>query len=263
MLEGLTLRNKVAIVTGCGTGLGKAMALALARAGADVAGGARRVEIVEQTAREIRELGRRAVAIRCDVTDSRQVNELVEKTVAEFGKVDILINNAGGTSCTKSIIDITDEDWDSAIQSNLTSAFYCSRAVGKYMLRQKSGRVINICSVSGLLGMTTTFVYGIAKAGLIHFTRMLAMAWARDGVNVNAIVCGPFSSRQELVSLGGFNPIGRIGEPGEICPLAVFLASEASNYITGEMFILDGGITAGTYAPLGYTPSFTEFTGPS
>lgn len=261
MLEELSLKGKVAIVTGSGSGLGKAMALALAKAGADVVGGARRLELVEQTAREIRELGRRGVAIHCDVTDSRQVDELVEKTVAEFGKVDILVNNAGAIDAiqAKSVLEITDEDWDNDIKINLTSAFYCSRAAGKYMLRQRSGRAINICSVAGLLGMTANFVYGIAKAGLMQLTRMLAMSWARDGVNVNAIVCGPFSSREEMIPLGRFNPTGRIGKPIEICPLTVFLASEASNYITGEMFIIDGGITAGTYAPLGYIPSSTKF----
>ncbi len=262
VLESLSLEGKVAIVTGGGTGLGKAMCHAMARAGADIVVAARRVEPIEGTASEVRAMGRRAIAIPTDVTNSRQVNAMVEKAISEFGKVDILINNAGGGDQRKPIWDITDEEWRRGIDTNLTGTFYCCRAVSRHMVERKSGRVINIASGYGLRGDRDVFMYAAAKAGVILLTKSLALTWARDGIRVNCIVPGFFATapmdipevRQYIESRGRFIPVGRVGEPREMGPLAVYLASDAADYVTGQIFIADGGGLAGGYATTGYAP---------
>ena len=264
ILEDLNLEGKVAVITGGGTGLGKAMSHALAGAGADVVVAARRVGPIEETASEVRGMGRRALAISTDVADSQQVERMVERAISELGKVDILINNAGigGEQVTKPIWEITDEEWRIGIDTNLTGAFYCSRAVGRHMVERGSGRVINISSGYGLRGGRDNFMYCCAKAGVVLLTRSLALTWARDGVRVNCIVPGFFATvpldrpeiRQYIESTARFNPMGRVGEPGDVGPLAVFLASEASDYVTGEIFCIDGGGLAGGYTPTGYAP---------
>ena len=267
-LRSLSLEGKVAIVTGGGTGLGKAMSHAMARAGADIVVVARRIELIEETASEVREIGRRAMAIPTDVTNSQQVESMVERTISEFGKVDILINNAGIVrgEQRKPIWEITDDEWHLGIDTNLTGAFYCSRAVSRHLVERKSGRVINTSSGYGLRGDRDNFMYCCAKAGVIMLTKSLALTWARDGIRVNCIVPGFFASlppdsppefRQFFESRGRFIPVGRVGEPREIGPLAVFLASDAADYITGEIFIADGGGLAGGYAPTGYAPTIS------
>lgn len=264
VLEKLSLEGKVAIITGGGTGLGRAMSLAMARAGADIVVAARRLELIEQTAAMVRELGRRALAIATDVTDSRQVNRMVDGTLSEFGKIDILVNNAGivREEVRKPIWDITDEEWHLGIDTNLSAAFYCSRAVGRYLVERKRGKVINIASGYGLRGERDTFMYCCAKGGVIQLTKSLALTWARDNIQVNTIAPGFFDTISSQIpeakafmeSRGRFIPVGRVGMPEEIGPLAVLLASAASDYITGELFIIDGGGLAGGYAPTGYAP---------
>lgn len=266
ILDKLSLEGKVAIATGGGSGLGKAMCLALARAGADIVVAARRVELIEQTAAEVRGLGRRALAIPTDVTDSRQVNEMVGRGLSEFGRVDILVNNAGIVrgEVAKPIWDITDDEWHLGIDTNLTGAFFCSRAVVKHMAEQKSGKVINIASGFGLRGARDNYMYCCAKGAIMQLTRSLALSLARDNVQVNAIAPGFFDTSvpdsteaKELFTpeRSRFIPAGRLGNPAEIGPLAVFLASSASTYITGEVFVIDGGGLAGGYAPTGYAPA--------
>ncbi len=257
-----TLEGKVAIITGGGTGLGKAMALALAREGASIVVAARRLELIEKTAQEVRALGSKATAIPTDVTDSQQVNRLVEQTLSQMGRLDILINNAGIVRGQerKPLWEISDAEWRLGIDTNLTGAFYCCRAVSKHMLTQKSGKIISVASGNGLRGMRDDFMYGCAKGGVVQLTRVLAMTWARDNIQVNCIVPGFIDTdaiRVEGAGLkiqGNFIPVGRVGIPSDIGSLGLFLASDASDYITGAVFAADGGGLAGGLAPTGYAP---------
>ncbi len=259
-----TLDGKVAIITGGGTGLGKTMVLALAAEGCDVVVSARRVGAIEQTAKEARDHGRKALAIPTDVTDSSQVNNMVAQTLTEFGKLDILINNAGIVrgQGRREMWDITDEEWHLGIDTNLSGTFYCCRAVGKYFTEQKRGKVINIASGNGMRGQRGDYMYGTAKAGVINFTRILAMTWAPFNIQVNCIAPGfvdvreiqPEPSTGEVFRQPRFIPVGRFGVPEDIGYLGLFLASDASDYISGGLFANDGGGLAGGIAPTGYAP---------
>jgi NAD(P)-dependent dehydrogenase (short-subunit alcohol dehydrogenase family) len=271
ILDRFSLKGQVAIVTGGGTGLGKAMCHALAEAGADIVVAARSIEPINETAEEVIKLGRKAMAISTDVTESQQVNSLIERAVNELGKIDILINNAGiarGIEASPRdpihrelgpIWEITDAMWHQAMDVNLTSAFYCCRAVAKHMFERGSGKIINMASVGGLRAVRNNFTYCSAKAGLIMFTKTLAVSWARNNIQVNCIAPGIFPGVEVLPStiqqLARFMPMGRCGELKEIGPLAVFLASHASDYITGECFVMEGAGSVG-YAPTGYAPIF-------
>ena len=269
ILDKFRLEGKVAVVTGGGTGLGKAICNAMARAGADIVVAARRAGPIEETAEEVRKVGQRAIAIPTDVTDSRQVDALIEKAIGEFNQIDILVNNAGiargiepspwDTTPIRPgpIWEMSDEKWHSAIDINLTGAFYCCRAVAKHMIQRKSGKVINLASVGGIRAAKGWFTYCSAKGGVIMLTKTLAVTWARDNIQANCIAPGFLKIVDIAPSHEGRNPdvvpMGRFGEPSDIGPLAVYLASEASDYVTGECFILDGIGSAG-YAPTGYAP---------
>ena len=260
MIEEFELDEKVAIVTGGGTGIGKAIALALAEAGANIVVAARRIEPLESTAAEVEKLGRRSMAVQADITNSEQVDNAVAKTVAEFGRVDILVNNAGQEISLFGIpiTDISDDQWRRGLEVDLTGTFYYCRAVAKYMLKQKQGKIINISSGSGLVGLPATVVYGVAKAGVIQLTRILGIAWARKGINVNCVVIASRfrTEATEVLSVDpNLIPIGRFGEPGEIGPLTVFLASKASDYMTAGMCIIDGGVMADRFCPGSYFPT--------
>ena len=258
-----TLDGKVVIITGGGTGLGKAMALALAREGANVTVAARRIEPLEQTAREVSALGVKGLALSVDVTDSQRVNQMVERVLAEMGRIDILINNAGIVrgEQRKQIWDITDEDWHLGMDTNLSSAFYCCRAVSRHFVAQKSGKVINVASGMGLRGGRDNYMYCCAKAGVTLLTRSLALTWAQDNIQVNCIVPGfidvstwqPEAGIRGVGTRNDFIPVGRTGVPPDIGSLALFLASDASDYVTGELFACDGGGLAGC-GPTGYAP---------
>ncbi len=261
MLQTLDMTGKTVIVTGGGTGLGKAMSLALAKAGADIVVAARRANLIEQTAVEVRALGRRALAVAADVTDTEQVDRMVAQAKAEFGKVDVLINNAGIVrgQQSKPIWEITGDEWRLGIEVNLSSAFYCARAVAKEMVDRRSGRIINLASGLGFRGGTDNYMYGAAKGGIINLTRVLATSLSRYGVVVSCIVPGFVTTREPDANStraprNQFIPVGRTGVPVEIGPLAVYLASDASSYTNGDFFVLDGGGLAGGYAPTGYTP---------
>jgi len=257
-----TLEGKVAIITGGGTGLGKCMALIMAGEGADIVVAARRVEAIEQTAKEVRELGCRGLAIATDVTDSGQVNRMVEQTLAEMGQIDILVNNAGIVrgQQRKPIWEIADEDWHLGIDTNLTGCLYCTRAVSKYFLDRKKGKVINIASGNGLRGGRGDFMYGTAKAAVIQLTRVFATTWAQENIQVNCIAPGFIDvGHLQLVprTYSGlrrseFIPVGRLGIPEDIGYLGLFLASDASDYITGALFTNDGGGMAGGITPTGF-----------
>lgn len=243
------LAGKTAIVTGAGRGIGRAVALALAEAGADVALAARTEWQLEQVAGEISDRGRRGLPVRTDVTVAADADHLVEATLAEFGRLDILVNNSGiGTA--RPMLETDESAWDSVMATNLRGAFLCTRAAGRHLTAVGAGKVINVASVFALIGRPNFVAYSASKAGLVGFTRALAVEWARHGVQVNAIAPGliPTDLNAEALrdpdrvrSLQNQIPAGRFGRPEEIGPLAVYLASPASDYVTGAVFPIDGG----------------------
>ena len=261
MLEKLSLDGKTIVITGGGTGLGREMALAMARAGADLVIAARRVGPIEEVATMVRDAGRRALAISTDVTQPQQVDRLFQETLEEFGKVDVLFNNAGIVRGHGGIPiwEITDEEWRVGIDTNLTGAFYCSRAVARHMVDREQGKIINVSSGFGLRGGRDNYMYCVGKGGIVQLTRTLATSLGRYGITSTCIVPGlvPTTGTDEsrlTLPRGEFIPIGRVGYPHELGAIAVFLASSASDYMNGEAFAIDGGALAGGYAPTGHAP---------
>lgn len=260
VLDKLRLDGRVAIMTGAGRGLGRVMALALAEAGADIVAAARTQAQIEETAEMVRARGRRCLAVPTDIVNSASVNAMVEATIAEFGRIDILVNNAGGASSgwNKPVEAITDEQWRAGIAVNLSGAFYCCRAVLPHMLRQGGGKIINITSGVGVRAMRNNFMYATAKAGLINFTRALALNYADKNIRANLILPGIFPHDDPMLLQfwqgGKFIPVGRPGKDEELGPLCVFLASDLSNYMNGELVALEGGGLAGGQVPTGFAP---------
>ena len=253
------LEGKTALISGAGTGLGRAMALGMADAGANVIGTARRLELLEETQALVEAKGRRGQSIRADLTVSAEVNAMTEQAIREFGRIDILVNNAGITSMGrgKTLPELTDEDWQVGIDVNLTTAFFCSRAIVNHFLEHGGGKIINVTSGWGMRGGRGNFMYSVAKGGVIQLTKALAMTYARDGIRCTCIAPGlipkgiPQEQRDER---GKVQPIGRVGWPHEMGPLSVFLASDASDYMSGETVLLDGGAIAGGVTPAGVVP---------
>ncbi len=262
MLERYSMDGKVTIITGGGTGLGRAMVRALARAGSDIVVAARRTGPIEETADEVRSLGRRSLAVQTDVTQSDQVNGMVRRCLDEFGKVDVLINNAAllGAPLTP-IWDMTDDEWRNGIDTNLTSAFYCSRAVARSMVSRGSGKIINVASGYGMRGGRNMYTYTCGKGGMMQLTRTLALSLGRYGVTANTICPGFIPTRGAEALSGALPrnadrvPLGEYPTPPDIGPIAVFLASAASDYMNGEHITIDSGGLAGGFAPTGYAPS--------
>jgi 7-alpha-hydroxysteroid dehydrogenase len=235
------------------------MAVALADAGADLAVTARTRSQIEETAELVREKGRRCLAVTCDVTDSESVRAMVEAALLEFGQIDILVNNAGGATdgFGNTLEAITDEQWRVGIATNLTGAMYCSRAVIPHMLKRDRGKIINVTSGFGLRAGRNNFIYTSAKAGLINFTRSLTMTYA-PAIQANLIAPGLFphgdATMSEWWKHGKFVPMGRLGEDAELGPLCVFLASDLTSYMNGQIIVLDGGGLAGGELPTGFAP---------
>jgi NAD(P)-dependent dehydrogenase (short-subunit alcohol dehydrogenase family) len=259
ILDSFKLDGKVAIITGAGRGLGRAMAVKFAETGADIVAAARTQSQLDETADAVRKTGRKCLIVPTDVTVSAQVNALAEATIKEFGKIDILVNNAGGgdSGAGKQLTEITDEDWRRGIDTNLSSQFYGCRAVAPQMVKQKRGKIINIASGYGLRGGKHNFMYACAKGGTIQLTRSMALSYAQFNIQTNCIVPGVFPHNEEMMQFfkgGKFIPIGRVGEDSELGPLAVFLASDASNHVNGELIAIDGGGLAGGIAPTGVSP---------
>ncbi len=259
VLDKLDLTGKVAIVTGGGRGLGRAMALALADAGAAVVATARTQSQVEETRDLIRAKGHRSEWVVCDVTDSHSVNAMSDSVMQEFGRIDILVNNAGGATegFGNALTEITDEQWRLGINTNLTSSVYCSRAVIPQMVEQRNGKIINVTSGFGLRAGRNNFMYTSAKAGLINFTRSLALTYGPE-IQCNLIAPGLFPhdipAAVEMWRSGKFTPMGRLGRDDELGPLCVFLASGLNTYMNGQVIVLDGGGLAGGHVPTGFAP---------
>jgi NAD(P)-dependent dehydrogenase (short-subunit alcohol dehydrogenase family) len=244
VIEKFKLKGKVGLVTGAGRNLGRAIALFLAEAGADVAVTSRTLSEIKRTEQEIKEKGQKALAISMDVTDLNKVERAVQKIASEFGRIDILVNNAA-TRSFKSLLEISELEWRSVIDTNLTGAFFCCKAVGPIMIRQGGGRIINISSRIGLQGMANRVAYCASKGGLIQLTRALALEWAPYNILVNSVAPGlmntPETSKAIQEGKAAEIPLKRAGEPEEIAPLIVYLASEACTYMTGEVILIDGG----------------------
>jgi len=247
------LDGRVALITGGGGGLGALFAEALAAAGADVALVGRRAEVVQSVADAVtRDTGRRAVAIAGDVTDVDQVQRVADQALEALGKVDILVNNAG-VNIRKPTVSYSPDDWQQVLQVNLTGPFLCARALAPQMLARGWGRVINVSSMLGQVGLAERPAYTAAKGGLIQLTRTMALEWAENNVTVNALAPGPFETelnRPLMNNPPAYQafiakiPLGRWGQPAELAGPILFLASEASSFMTGAVLTVDGGWTA-------------------
>lgn len=250
LLERFALSDRVAIVTGAGRGIGKGIALGFADVGAHVAVAARTPSDIENTAAEIRAMGRRALAIPTDVCIAEQVENMVQRTVDEFGRIDILVNNAGGTLFAGPFDSWSEELWDGVIALNLKSHFLCSKAVAKVMMDQKKGCIIGLSSLTGRLATPYLAPYAASKAAIANLTQTLAYELAPYGIRVNAI--SPGKVLTATTGLKWSTPeiqaeeakdvfLGRIGMPEDVALLAIFLASDAASWITGETFSITGG----------------------
>jgi 3-oxoacyl-[acyl-carrier protein] reductase len=250
-----SLEGKTAIVTGGGTGIGKSIAIEFARAGADVAICSRKLEHLEPVSKAIHDLGRRTFAMAVDVRQEEQVKAMVERAASEWGRLDIMVNNAGASFRSKPE-DISINGWNTVIGINLNGVFLGCKWAGRQMMQQKGGGVIvNISSIAGVYGSTMMSHYGAAKSAVITLTRELGVAWGRKGVRVNCIAPGPVETEGYLDVLKQAGPdgkktydavaarvgMGRWGKVEEISYPCVFLASEASSWMTGETIVIDGG----------------------
>ncbi len=246
------LTNKVAIVTGSGRGIGKAIALGFADVGADLVVVARTAAEIEATAAEIRGSGGRALAVPADIRNAGQVGNMIERTLAEFGKIDILVNNAGGTFSVP-FLQMSEGAWEAVLRENLQSVFLCTKAVVDVMVRQKEGSIINVSSLAGQVPYARMAHYGAAKAGVINLTQTLAVELGPYNIRVNTVLPGyievewfsqmleehPEVRERRLQRV----PLGRFGKPGEVVGTAIYLASEASSYVTGACILITGGLT--------------------
>jgi len=268
-LKEFSLEGKVAIVTGAGRGIGKSIALTFAEAGADVVSVARTKQEIDQTTEEVRQMGRKGLAIPTDMTKAEQVERMVERSVQEFGEIDILVNNAGmvlikpmvpapgfrpvgADPMTDLSTPISEDEWHRVIDLNLTSIFLCCRAVGPHMIKQGKGKIINITSGFASKVAPHRAPYAASKAAVAMFTKSLALEWARFNINVNAIGPGLIRTDQSeaffqdetlLQGLLKSLPLRRVGEAREVALLAVYLASDASNNMTGQNIYIDQGLS--------------------
>ncbi|PYN82109.1 MAG: 2-deoxy-D-gluconate 3-dehydrogenase [Candidatus Rokuibacteriota bacterium] len=250
--EPVALAGKVAVITGASRGLGRAIAVALAGAGADVALAARSKEALEETAHLVARSGGRAFVAPTDVARYAEVETLVQRTIRELGRLDVVVNNSG-VARVAPLADMTPEDWRFMLDVNLTGVFNGCRAAAPHLIAQKSGKVINVASVLGQVGLPGYTIYAATKGGVIALTRALGVEWARHNVQVNAIAPGWFATDMTHDAFANPKiserltrdiPARRLGQPEEIGPLAVYLASGSSDFMTGQTLFLDGGHSA-------------------
>jgi 3-oxoacyl-[acyl-carrier protein] reductase len=244
----LELTGKVALVTGAAQGIGKAVALLLAQRGADIIVSDINLEKAEETSQEITTLGRRAMAFRANVAVVEEVEKMVQAIIERFSQIHILINNAG-VARDKLLLRMSEEDWDLVLDVNLKGTFNCTKAVIRHMSKQRNGKIVNIASVVGEMGNAGQANYSASKAGVIGFTKTIAREFASRGINVNAIAPGyivtpmtealPEKAKEDLKRM---IPMDRLGQPEDVAQAALFLVSEASNYITGQVIKVNGGI---------------------
>ena len=245
----MLLDGQVVLVTGGSRGIGRAVALAAAKAGANVViNYAGNVKAAEEVVKEITGMGKKCLAVQADVSKSEDVDRLVEETLADFGKIDVLVNNAGITR-DGLLMRMKEEDWDAVLETNLKGVYLCTKAVTKGMMKQRSGRVINMTSVVGVMGNAGQANYAAAKAGVIGFTKAMAKELASRNITVNAIAPGfinsdmtavlPESVQEAMVKV---IPLGKMGEPEDVAETVIFLASKSAQYITGQVIHVDGGM---------------------
>ena len=253
-MSGFDLTGKNALVTGASRGIGREVALGLAAAGADVALSARDEGRLKEVAAAVEALGRRAVVLPADVTDAEACRSLAADAVEQLGAVDVLVNNAGGSSYMGPFTDLRFSGWEKVMRLNVDSIVHLCQAVGRHMLERGSGSVINVASVAGLTGTPTLAPYGASKAAVISLTKSLALEWGAQGVRVNAL-CPGWTKTDLNSDLWGDEALGRMmveptalkrwAEAGEMVGPVVFLAGDAASYLTGQALVVDGGQTAG------------------
>lgn len=254
VLPSLHVAGRTALVTGAGSGLGRCIALALAEAGADVAMTelSNRIENAQAVAASIRSMGRKAFTVKLDVTSVKSIQRAVARVLEQFSRIDILVNNAG-INIPKQALEVTEEDWDRVLDVNLKGVFFCAQAVGREMVRRRSGKIINIASQNGVVGYHDRAAYCSSKAGVVNLTRVLALEWAPHQINVNAVaptfVLTPLT--EKMFANPAFSreihrriPLGRLAKPEDVAGAVVFLASPAADLITGHTLLVDGGWTA-------------------
>jgi NAD(P)-dependent dehydrogenase (short-subunit alcohol dehydrogenase family) len=246
------LDGKTAVVIGGTSGIGRALALGLAEAGADVIASSRGEAAVHETAKQIETLGRKTLRIPADVASRASIEKLRDATLAAFGKVDVLVNCAGTTK-KSSTLDFPEDSWQEILDTNLTGTLRGCQVFGEHMLSRKSGRIINIASLSTYLGLFQVAAYGASKAGVGSLTKTLAVEWSRHGVLVNAILPGVFRTPMNTELLDNTErgrefltrtPMGRFGDVRELVGAAVYLASDAASFVTGSILVVDGGFLA-------------------
>lgn len=249
VLEKFSLKGKTAIVIGASRGLGQGMARALAEAGADLALVARTVSSLDELAEEVRGLNRKCLILPNDVSKASEIQIMVNRVIEAFGKIDILINSQG-TQVRKPAFEMTEQDWDGLMSVNLKSVFFSCQAVGREMTKQGKGKIINIASLTSVIGLPNISIYGASKGGVAQLTKALAVEWAPHHINVNAVLPGYyktaltedlFKNEEKAKWVLSRIPLGRTGLPEDLAGTVVFLSSEASDYITGQILPVDGG----------------------
>jgi NAD(P)-dependent dehydrogenase (short-subunit alcohol dehydrogenase family) len=247
-----SLADRVAVVTGASRGLGRSISLGMARAGAHIVGVGRTEEDLSAVIGEVKTIGREALAIPADITKLSEIDSVVEKALAAFGRIDILVNNAG-INIPQSASEVTEEAWDQVMNINLKATFFCSQRVGMVMIDQRHGKIINISSQMALVGYYKRSAYCASKGGVAQITKVLAVEWAPFNINVNsvaptfvetAMTANMFSDRAFREDVMSRIPMGRLAQPEDVVGAVVYLASPASDFVTGHTLLVDGGWVA-------------------